>query len=50
MRLEKEKILNFQSHTELLNFARSATILENYEANDDVNIECCEPNENVCHG
>lgn len=45
----RESFLNFQCHTDLLNFARSAVILKNYETNVVVNIKYCEPNENVCH-
>jgi len=46
----REKISNFQCHDDLLNFASSITILLNYEVDDVVNIKCCKPNENVCHG
>jgi len=46
----KEKFSRFQSPNDLVNFAKSATILDNYRADDIVNIECCESNKNVCHG
>jgi len=45
-----EEFSVFRSHEKLINFASVVSIMESSGTDGIVHIECCEDNENVCHG